>query len=267
MKLDVNGHETFVSTGGRDFTADGEVLLFLHGSGQNHLSFILQGRFFANRGWSVLVPDFPGHGLSAGEPLTTIPAMAEWCVALLDTAGVSKAHVVGHSQGGLVILELARNAPERVASTTFVATALAVPVNDALLDLARSAEPKAIAAMTDWGHGRHGHRHDHTLPGVVHLGFGERLMAENAEGSLLVDLTACNDYLDGPDAAAALTCPSLCILATEDRMTPIRGGRKLAASLPDAQLVEVPAGHMLPSEAPMDVNRALRRFLDTQAAD
>ena len=28
----------------------------------------LQSRYFAYRGYSVLAPDFPGHGLSAGDP-------------------------------------------------------------------------------------------------------------------------------------------------------------------------------------------------------
>ena len=76
MKVMVRGQETFISTGGRAFDGSANVLLFLHGSGQSHLSFMLQGRFFANRGWAVLTPDMPAHGLSDGSALTSIEDMA-----------------------------------------------------------------------------------------------------------------------------------------------------------------------------------------------
>jgi pimeloyl-ACP methyl ester carboxylesterase len=165
MKVTVRGQETFVSTGGRKFDPMGNVLLFIHGSGQSHLSYMLQGRFFANRGWSVLTPDMPAHGLSKGTALITIEDMADWMAELLDTLGVSLANVVGHSQGGLIGLELAQRHPAKVKSLSQVATALAIPVNDALLSMAENKEPAAIAAMTDWGHGVDGHRHDHTMPG------------------------------------------------------------------------------------------------------
>jgi len=60
MRLTVQNQKTFVSTGGRAFDAKGEVLLFIHGSGQSHLSWVLQGRFFANRAvlskWRTGVP-------------------------------------------------------------------------------------------------------------------------------------------------------------------------------------------------------------------
>ena len=45
MHLSYNNDDIFVSTGGRAFDASGEVLLFIHGSGQSHLTFLQQGRF------------------------------------------------------------------------------------------------------------------------------------------------------------------------------------------------------------------------------
>ena len=98
MKVTVRGQETFISTGGRAFDPKGNVLLFLHGSGQSHLSYMLQGRFFANRGWQVLVPDMPAHGLSKGVALIAIEDMADWTVELLDVLGVLASNVIGHSQ-------------------------------------------------------------------------------------------------------------------------------------------------------------------------
>ncbi|MFK5997776.1 MAG: alpha/beta hydrolase [Rhodobacterales bacterium] len=262
MKVMIRGQETFVSTGGRGFDASANVLLFLHGSGQSHLSFILQSRFFANRGWAVLAPDMPAHGLSKGDALADIEDMADWVAELLEAVGVTSANVIGHSQGGLIGLELAARYPDRVKSLSQVATALAIPVNAALLDMARDNEPAAIAAMTDWGHGRDGHMHTHTVPGQDHMNYGRQLMAENVAGTLFADLSACANYTGGAAAAATVTCPCQVILAEKDKMTPVKFGLKMAQALKVSDPVIVAgAGHMLPSERPVEVNKALRLFL------
>ena len=54
--IEANVH---IATGGRTFYNDGEILVFIHGSGQSHLTWILQSRYFAYRGYQVLAPDFP----------------------------------------------------------------------------------------------------------------------------------------------------------------------------------------------------------------
>ncbi|MEO0342161.1 MAG: alpha/beta hydrolase [Pseudomonadota bacterium] len=261
MRLKVRNQEVFASTGGQSFDASKPTLLFIHGSGQSHLGYLLQARFLANRGYAVLNPDMPAHGHSQGAPLTSIPDMADWYVETAQAAGVTQACLIGHSQGGLIALEIARRHPDFVQKIVFIATALAIPVNDMLLGLAENKEPAAIAAMTDWGHGANAHHHDHTMPGMTHLYFGHQLMAANERGALHADLKACADYVDGPKAAATLTVPALAILAHQDKMTPIKAGRALAAAT-NAQTIEIPhSGHMMPSEVPEDVNAALKTFL------
>lgn len=263
MKIDVRGQDVFASTGGREFDGSGNTLLFIHGSGQSHLSFQLQGRFFANRGWNVLTPDMPAHGISAGAPLTSIEDMADWHVELLDATGVKSANVIGHSQGGLIALEMASRHPDRVKGLSLIACALAIPVNDALLSMAKNKEPAAIDAMTDWGHGPDGHMHDHTMPGQNHLNYGRQLMAANETGALFADLTACVNYTGGKDAAASVRCDAQFILAQKDKMTPLKFGMKMADAINGkAPFVIENAGHMLPSERPVDVNKILRPFFE-----
>ena len=109
--------------------------MFIHGSGQSHLTWVLQTRYFAHRGFAVLAPDLPGHGLSGGAPLTSIGDMADWIDGLLASLGVAQATLVGHSQGVLVALETASRHPERVAALTLIAGAMAIPVNDALIEM------------------------------------------------------------------------------------------------------------------------------------
>ena len=102
MRITLHNTEIFASTGGRDFDSTGNVVVFIHGSGQSHLGFMLQHRFFANRGWQCITPDMPGHGLSKGNAIKTVEAMADWYANFMQATGITEATLVGHSMGGLI---------------------------------------------------------------------------------------------------------------------------------------------------------------------
>src|ERR1700694_3868613 len=105
MHLKVNGSDTFVATGGRDFDPALPAVVFLHGAGLDHTVWALLARWYAHRGHAVLAPDLPAHGRSGGEPLASIGAMADWTAALTVAAGVRNVRIIGHSIGALVALE------------------------------------------------------------------------------------------------------------------------------------------------------------------
>jgi pimeloyl-ACP methyl ester carboxylesterase len=85
-------------------------------------------------GVRAIVPDLRGHGasplgagLAAGgfspvpdAPVLTMDVLARDVLALLDALGVRQAVFVGCSIGGYVLLELWRQAPERVRGLAFV---------------------------------------------------------------------------------------------------------------------------------------------------
>lgn len=262
MKHELNGDSIHIATGGRDFNPEGDVLVMLHGSGQNHLTWVQQSRYLAHRGYEVLAPDFPGHGLSDGDPLESIEAHAEWLDALLESLGVPSATIIGHSQGCLAAIDMAARFESRVQSLVLVAGALAIPVNDFLVNMSDTALEKAIAMMTSWGHGPSAHMYDNTLPGHSFIGYGRQVMDINNRQALLADLNACNAYENGEAAAAAINKPTLCIIAEKDKMTPAKAGRKMAGSIAGADMVVIDnAGHFLPAEYPIEVNTAIRAFL------
>src|ERR1700759_831922 len=128
MQLSVNGLETFVATGGREFDLSQPTVVFLHGAGFDHTTWALHSRWFAHHGHGVLAPDLPGHGRSAGAPLASIAEMADWTASLLDAAGVAKARLVGHSMGSLIALETAARHPARVFALGLIGTAATMTV-------------------------------------------------------------------------------------------------------------------------------------------
>ena len=160
MKHQLGEIEVHIATGGRDFDSNAESIVMLHGSGQNHLTWVLQSRYFAYRGYSVLAPDFPGHGLSGGEPLFSIEDMAAWVITLIDSLGIDSTMLIGHSQGALVALEAASSNPTIFTKLALIAGAMQIPVNEDLMSLSDTALTKAISAMMSWGHGPNAHMHD-----------------------------------------------------------------------------------------------------------
>lgn len=262
MKITLREQAVHLATGGRAHQADAPFVMFLHGSGQSHLTWVLQSRYFAYDGYNVVAPDFPAHGLSEGKPLTSIEEMADWVIELMDALAIKQVHLVGHSQGGLIALEVASRAAERVSKLVLIACAAAIPVNDYLVSSSEHKLDKAIAMMTGWGHGARAHKHENSQPGFSHLGYGRQLMAANEKSALHADLTACNLYQGGMQAAASLTMPVLVLLAGSDKMTPVKFGLKMAEAIPNKRLIVIEkAAHMLPAEHPEEVNTPMLAFL------
>ena len=261
MRLSVNDHEVFVATGGKVFDRNLPTVIFLHGSGLDHRSFALQTRWFAYHGFSVLAPDLPGHSLSGGKACSSIEESAKWLADFLDAADVKSAHLVGHSQGFLTVLEFAKSNPARVLSIVAIGTAAAIPVNQALIDTAKESSSKAAHMMVNWGFGPGAHNGISAVPGMQPIAIGRAIMSQNP---LAADLQACADYTVGSDAAKTLgNIPSCCILAEKDKMTPIKSGLKLAETLGTKPIVIKGYGHMLPIEAPRKTLNALRYFISS----
>ena len=259
MNLVVNGAQTFIATGGREFDPTLPTIVFLHGAGLDHSVWALLARSFAYRGFGVLAPDLPGHGRSAGAALSSIVDMADWTAAAIAAAGVRAARLVGHSMGSLVALELAARQPERTAGLALIATAAPMRVSDDLLDAARANDHTAVDMIAIWGNGYRATLGGSLAPGLWMLGGAERLLERARPGVLFADLTACKNYGSALAAAAKVTAPTIVILGGGDVMTPAKGGKALAAAISGSRVTVLEgAGHLLMSERPEEVFAALR---------
>ncbi len=259
MRIAVNGGDTFVATGGKEFDANLPAIVFLHGAGMDHTVWALLARAFAHHGYAVLAPDFPGHGRSAGTLLTSIAALADWTARLLEAAGAKAARIVGHSMGSLVALETAARHSAKVTGLGLIATAAAMRVSDDLLGAAKADEHAAVDMIAIWGEGYRATLGGSQAPGLWMLGGTERLLERAQPGAIFADLSACNAYADALSAAAKVNVPAIVVQGSRDLMTPAKGGKALAAAIPNCRVVLIEgAGHMLMSERPDEVLAALR---------
>lgn len=103
---------------------EGADLLLLHGFGADRLSWIGISPELM-RVARVHALDLPGHGESAAVPVGDggLPDLAKAVRAALSSAGIGRLHILGHSLGGAIAMQIAADEPERVASLALIAPA------------------------------------------------------------------------------------------------------------------------------------------------
>ena len=110
---------------------EGPRVVLVHGSAQGssvggEKHFANQARL-ATRGWTVITPDRPGHGLSPAPDRGDDAGLdGVWVSELLGDGG----HLVGHSFGGAVALAAAARRPQAVRTLTLIEPALQKVASD-----------------------------------------------------------------------------------------------------------------------------------------
>jgi pyruvate dehydrogenase E2 component (dihydrolipoamide acetyltransferase) len=103
-------------------TADNAVLL-IHGFGGDLDNWLFNAEALSDRA-TVYALDLPGHGQSTktvAEP--SVAGLAKAVLSFMDTVKIDKAHLVGHSLGGAIAIEIARQAKGRVKSLALIDSA------------------------------------------------------------------------------------------------------------------------------------------------
>ena len=265
MDLKVGPRNVRVATGGRGHDGSDPAVVFVHGAGGDRTGWQLQTRWFAHHGYRAAAVDLPGHGGTDGPALATIPEMGDWLAQAIDAMGLAPAHVVGHSMGTFVTLELAARHPGAVRSIVLLGTAAAMPVHPDLLAAAEADDPKAARLITSWGIGSRAHRGGHASPGMWLIGGANAQLDRAPSGVLGSDLAACASYDGAVAAAAAVRCPVTLVLGREDKMTPNRAAAALIEAFGDVRTTYLDAiGHFMHIEAPIATRRAIAGALQDQ---
>lgn len=265
MIVDINGAPAYCYTGGKAFDPALPTVVFIHGAQNDHSVWGLQSRYLAHHGHSVLAVDLPGHGRSTGAALANVEAMADWVLAVMTSAGVAQAALVGHSMGSLIALEAAHRAPGRVAKLALLGSTFPMKVSDALLNTSRDDEQAAIDMVNIFSHSTMAQKPSCPGPGFSVMGGARRLMQRmsqlNPQQLFYTDFNACNAYANGEVAAKSVACPVLFVFGAKDAMTPPKSAKGLLAAMPQARTVTVDAGHSMMQEQPDGVLEALAGFL------
>jgi 2-succinyl-6-hydroxy-2,4-cyclohexadiene-1-carboxylate synthase len=211
--------------------------------------------------YRALAPDLRGHGAAAGVRPITFAACAQDVLALADGPLV----LCGYSMGGRIALHAALAAPERIERLVLVATTAGIDDageragrRDADEELAAFAEQVTIEQFADrWA----AQPLFAETPSDAARIWREDLL-RNDPRELAAVLRGVGTGAMEPlwDGLGALAMPATVVAGARDARF-VAAGERLAAGLPEGELVVVPeAGHGLPREAPGPIAHVLARW-------
>jgi pimeloyl-ACP methyl ester carboxylesterase len=280
-RTDWREHQRWVTVGGHPVNTidlgQGPAMLFVHGLSGCWPNWLEQLSPFSatNR---VIAVDLPGFGHSPGHAgEISMEGYAELLDRLLGELGVETATVLGNSMGGLIAAELAASHPERLERLVLVSPAgistYANRLTSGTMPFLRRLE-RILALGAAWSAAnsdaitRRPRLRAMALNGVIRhpSRLPPQLAAEQVRGAgtdgFLRALEAILEY-DVRPRLAAISCPTLIVWGSDDRLITVRDAERFAAGIAGSRKVVYPdTGHMAMLERPGEFNALLRQFLE-----
>jgi pimeloyl-ACP methyl ester carboxylesterase len=208
-----------------------------------------------------------GYGASS-LPINGITKFEDYgtdILALLDKLGVDSFHLAGLSMGGQVIMEIFRQAPERVKSLIFADTfaSLDTPeVKQGRYDTAARLENEGMNAYADEViYKMITPEHVTSMPEVS--GHIIKMMKASSSKGAAIALRARAERIDYLKyVLPKINIPTLVIVGSEDQFTPVAKAEEMGSALKDCKMVVIyNAGHMPNLEHPEEFNKVVLDFL------
>lgn len=231
-------------------------MLFIHGGGLS--GWMWDKQIKALNDFHCLVPDLPGHGKSRELQIFSIKECAQLMAALIKSKGHhGKAHVVGHSIGAQILLQLLADSPE-VVHTGVVHSALVrslwgvssliKPTVKLTLPLTRKKWFAKLQAQTL------------SIPAEYFPRYYEESKSISAE--TLAELLRENAAFKLPEGLENNPVPTLVLVGEKERGVMIRSAQDLVSFLPHAEgYIVQSAGHGFNFEDPVLYNEILQAWL------
>jgi 3-oxoadipate enol-lactonase len=254
------GHRVFYTTAGHS----GPWVMFSHSLCCDHSMWEPQIERLASR-YRVIAYDTRGHGASDpwASPFTLDDLAAE-AIAVLDAAGVDRAHFVGLSMGGMIGQTMAFSYPNRIASLVLANTTSRFPpeveaVWSARIDTVRREGMEAVVKPTleRWFTAPFAATH----PGLM-ARIGQLIRRTSAAGYTGCARAICT--LDISARLGAIECPVLAISGRQDPSTTLAMHEDIVRGIKGAKLAVLdPSAHLSNFEQTQAFNEAMEGFLDS----
>jgi len=225
-------------------------------------------------GFTVILVRRAGYGENSPKRSLSLKDHARHLAALAADASVQSLHLVGHSSGGLIALQLASDHPELVHSLTLIEPAPCGPLQAPAF--AELAERFVGPAMAQFAAGNGEGAFDSFMRGVCGDAYREvierRLGRPGFEQALREstfffrdEVPACMQWQFAPDDASRIRQPVLILEGAEGRKQGPFSEQvtELAVRLlPHAEVALIEGtNHMMPLQAPDAVGNAISSFV------
>lgn len=251
--------------------ADGGTLAYAE-AGQGPALVLISGLGGLGSFWSGFVPvlaphfrvvtyDHRGVGVSSTlDGPTSIAAMRDDLIALMDHLKIPSAVVVGHSTGGAIAQRLAIDHPARVSRLVLSAT---FPKACAYMRRLFAGRIELLDALGMDAYRRHAvtllnapywlEAHDAGIEAELQAAAARTAPRDAAAVRARMLAVLAHDAEDG---LAGIACPTRVVVAADDIVTPLYLSERLAGAIPGASLVTLPRGGHYAMRAEPDAYRA-----------
>ena len=260
---------------------DTQIVWEEQGSGDPLL--LVMGHGWPRQMWARHLPALTGRfrviyfdNRGVGDTVTrakswTIQDMADDAIAVLDAAGVERAHVYGVSMGGGIAQVIALDHPDRVGSLILGCTApegarrpfarlkLLARLAPSLFS-GRDGRRVAVARAVSHGPG--------TDRDLILEDFALLQSLNRPAAGIKAQGDAVANYVGSRPRLHEMRMPTLVIHGDHDQLVDIRLGRVLAEGIPGAKMVTLKgAGHMYLTDATAEADEAVIGFLTENSLD
>jgi pimeloyl-ACP methyl ester carboxylesterase len=235
---------------------DGRPIVWIHGF--PHASAIFQPQVTIARARHIRI-DLQGFGASA--PPSGPVAMADYSreiIAVLDHLRIEKAILAGISMGGYILMQMLRDAPQRIEGVILIDTRERPDSDQAREDRFKTIaeiEKNGIEPVVDA-----------MLPKMIFNGarrppFRDIMMTSTPAGMIAAQ-RAMSGRPDSSSTLRALKLPALVIVGEHDPITSVDDARRMAALIKGSKRVVIEnAAHASNFDQPEAFNRAVTEFL------
>jgi pimeloyl-ACP methyl ester carboxylesterase len=240
-EAEINGARIYYELHGQ-----GEPLLLLHGFGNSGQAFDKFLDSYAES-YRVILPDLRGHGRStnpSGE--FTHHQAARDMYALLDKLEISRVRGIGHSTGGMTLLHMATQQPERVTAMVVVGATIYFPKQ--AREIMGKLGPDTMTPK------------DVEQARKIHMNGDEQIRALREQFHGFKD--SYNDMNFTPPLLSTIRARTLIVHGDRDRFFPLNIPLEMYRSIPNSFLWIVPnGGHGPHRQHPEEFLRLTKQFL------
>ena len=243
-------------------------LFLIHGLTGQRMSMEILARQLSDE-FFVITYDCRGHGQTDHPAAYDLADHGRDLLALVDALGYEQASVLGASMGSYIALQAAELDPAKIDKLILVTaksyddgsgSSVQRLLREEGLDMAMAPpeERSRILSTALWS------------PNVskellAALAPRMKLSGENVVPLTAEETAAVNQALVGFDLRvdlANVSCRTLVISGTYDRINPPAFGKEIAEKIPQSEYIEFPGGHLLTMEFEEDYIRCVRTFLE-----
>jgi pimeloyl-ACP methyl ester carboxylesterase len=229
------------------------TLVFIHGAGESCRLWQAQVEGLKDR-VNTLALDLPGHGRSEGAGRRRVEDYARVVIDFIKAVGAPNPIPCGLSMGGAITQALLLDHSADVRAGIILSSGARLRVLPSLFEMIETNMSAYVALIDRLGFSE-------KTPTSVKRAFLEDSLNARPEVAY-GDFQACDEF-DVMERLGAIRAPVLVISAEDDQLTPPKYGEFLEGHIPSAVRVHIrDAGHLVPIEKPLEVNAAIRRFLD-----